>query len=210
MSSLRLSPTSDGRLLLGGHRLTAVAVVVLAVLSLASNVITQEELDGGWQEYAVVRRSVSTLLNAGTVWAGLAVLAGRQSTRWWTAALAGVLAAEAALVLHYALGRVLGIFPQGIWASNLPWFVMAVVACAPLGVVGHLSRRTGHLGLLAAMTVPVGAVLEPFWRGWFTDQSPVRWPQAWAVHVTGSVLLVAGIAGCVVVLRRRWASRRQR
>ncbi|WP_374929390.1 hypothetical protein [Kytococcus sedentarius] len=183
----------------GGVVTVVGAVVALAVLSLASNMMVPGEVEGGHREYSVVRRTLSILLNSGTAWAGLAVLAGRQARSWWLAALVAVAAAEGALVLHYVLGMALGVFGWGIWASNLAWFVVAVLFCAPLGVVGHLSRRADLIGLLGRLTVPVGAVVEPFVVGHFADR-PSTWVQHWSDLAAGTLLVLAGLVGVVVVL----------
>ena len=115
--------------------------------------------NAGASQLAVV---VSILLGAGWAWAGLAVaagwLAGRTGTR---AALAAVLALLAATTAYYALDSVLRDEPFGLYQQELHRWWLASAVCGPLlGVVGAYVERPGARGLLAALTVPAGALVQ--------------------------------------------------
>src|SRR5689334_7407159 len=78
-------------------RATAAVVVVLGVSSLLVNVTTEAQLSGDAPVALALRRTASLLLNAGTVWAGVSVLAGWWAVRPVRAAVTGVLAGLGAL-----------------------------------------------------------------------------------------------------------------
>ncbi|XVX20162.1 hypothetical protein ACQP1U_18085 [Actinomycetota bacterium] len=136
--------------------------LVLAVVSLLSNITSVAQLSGEANGLLAVRFYVSKLVNAGAVWAGLMVLAGWLVRRPAQAALAGVLSGELALVAHYGIGQVTGIYESGIWASNFYWFIAPLLFGVPLGLIGAAARRLDVWGLLAGLVVPLGAVLEPW------------------------------------------------
>ena len=75
-------------------------------------------------------------------------------------AVAGFVALSIATVAFYA---VQGLFADdwgGWWYQVEFWLVRALVLGMPLGAVGVLARRGGIAGALAALVVPVGAVLN--------------------------------------------------
>ncbi|NAZ80709.1 hypothetical protein GTR02_02605 [Kineococcus sp. R8] len=176
------------------------AAVVLALVSLASIAAVTSRLPGEGIGLLTAFRSVSEVLNAGVVWAGLAVLSGWLARRPLHGSLMGVVASLTALVVHYGAGRLLGVYAPAIWAENAAWFAIAAVAGGPLGVVGAVARSRGPLGLPARLTVPVGALLEPFVRGGFTVSEHLPWPDRVSGALSGSVLVAAGVAGSVVVV----------
>lgn len=175
-------------------------VIVVAVVSLASNWVSVEELEGGRPVTSLLRKTVSMVVNSGTLWAGLAVLAGWAARRPLTAGVAGVLVSEAALVLHYGLGQALGMYDSEIWGSNLSWFVAGATVCAPLGLVGLVARRRGLWGLAARLVLPLGALAEPWVTGMFTGLKHAGWPERWSSIACGVLLLVCGGLGVLVVL----------
>lgn len=186
--------------------LVLTAALVLAVVSLASNITTTSQLAGDADALLAVRWTLSKLVNSGTVWAGLGILSGWLIGRPVRGALAGVVASLLALVAHYGLGRVTGVFGPDIWASNASWFVAAAVLGGPLGMVGAMARRADLWGLAARLVVPVAAVLEPFVSGLFAVPPFAPRPDRIASTVCGLVLLVAGVAAGVHMLRRRTVS----
>ncbi|WP_353950913.1 hypothetical protein V6K52_14890 [Knoellia sp. S7-12] len=103
------------------------SVVVLGVGSLLSNITTGAQLSGEDQALFAARRTASLLLNAGTLWVGVSVLAGWLVRLPVTAAVAGPLAGVGALVVHYGLGELTGLMPPGSFASNEFWFVAAAL-----------------------------------------------------------------------------------
>ncbi|WP_430785778.1 hypothetical protein [Actinoplanes sp. G11-F43] len=179
------------------------AATVLALVSLASNVTTESQLSGEADTILAVRSTLSRLLNAGVVWGGLAVLAGRLVRRPLPAVAAGVLSGLAALAVHYAAGTLTGMFDADIWRYNAHWFVAAAVTGGPLGLVGAITHREDRWGLAARLVIPAGAVLEPFVLGWFTAPTLLPWPTRVAGYIAGAVLVAAGALGGLRALSRR-------
>ncbi len=136
--------------------LVLAAAVVLALLSLASNVATTSQLSGEADGLLTARWTVSKVLNAGVVWAGLPVLSGWLVRQPVHGVLAGVVASFTALAVHYGAGRLLDVFASTIWVENAGWFAIAALTGGPLGAVGAIARRRGVWGLPARLTVPVG------------------------------------------------------
>lgn len=107
----------------------------------------------------------SKLVGVGWAWAALAVavgwMAGASARR---AAIAGVLALLAATTTYYGMDSILREEPfAGYWGEMLFFWMMSVVSGPALGVVGASIRRPGVIGLLAGLTVPVGATVEMIW-----------------------------------------------
>lgn len=182
-------------------RLALLAAVALGLGALASNITSEAQLSGEANEVLAVRFTLSKLVNAGTVWAGLAVLAGWLVRRPRPALLAGPLTLAVALVTHYGIGRIVGMFDGGVWAENAMWFA-AVPLGIPLGLVGCATHRRDLVGLAARLLVPLGAVLEPFEVGMFSMPSILPWPDRASGHVAGVVLICAGCVGICLVLAR--------
>ena len=68
-------------------------------------------------------------------------------------------------------------------------------------------------GVVARLVVPVGAVLEPFVIGMFSNPAIMPWPTRVASVISGVLLLTAGAAGCITVLvaaRKQQSSARER
>lgn len=180
------------------------ATLALAMVSLASNITTDAQLIGDADAVLTARLTVSKLANSGTAWAGLGVLAGWLIRRPALAFGAGIGASALALAAHYAAGQIIGVFEPEIWSSNAMWFVAALVAGGPLGVVGATARRTDVLGLLARLVVPFAAGAEPFVGGMLTPAAAVPGPHRIAGLASGSIMVAAGaVALCLVLARRR-------
>ncbi|MCM3556734.1 DUF6518 family protein [Janibacter melonis] len=178
--------------------LVALVGAGLAVLTLLA-AAAADQLDGH-----PAARVVLVLANAGSVWAGQAVLAGWLVRRAPAAALAGPVVGLLSLVTYYVLGALTGLTPWSGLADNLGWLVAAAVAGVPLGLVGALARRRDGLGVLARLVVPAGAVLEPLVRGWLDGGVGGGGALGGGVlGVAGLVLIVAGLAGGALVVRRR-------
>lgn len=187
-----------------GWWLVIAAASVLALVSLASNVTTLSQLEGKANTLLAARLTFSQLVNAGTVWAGLAVVSGWLVRRTAPAVAAGVVALLTACIVHYGVGIAFEMFDPDVWTANLHWLTAAMLAGGPLGLVGAIARRLDPWGMAARLAVPAGAVLEPFVLGWFTTPAILPWPKRVADFVSGSVLLTAGAAGCVWVLAGVW------
>lgn len=177
-------------------------VLVLALASLVTNYLPRPEMEGDWEVFSYLRKSLSYLCNSGTAWAWIAIFAGWHSRTIVRAVLMGSLAAEASLVVHYALGQLIGLYDAGIWSDNSHWFLMGLWACAPLGAIGWLARHPNPLGLLARLVVPAGAMLEPFYLGRFNPIPFLPWPNRWASITCGALLLAGGLLGALAIVVR--------
>lgn len=183
-------------------------VVVLAVASLLSNITTVEQLSGQQETLNSLRKTASKLLNAGTVWAGLGffsgwLYAGRGRQPYLLPAVAASAASLTALALHYALGNLLGIMELSIWIENLHWFAAAVLISAPLGVAGALSVKNNILGYGLRFLVPVGALIEPLYKGLFWFPPGLNFPRSevFSSYALGVLLLCAGAVGLLLAAR---------
>lgn len=180
------------------------AALALAVLSWLTNITSVAQMSGEANTFLAFRFTLSMLANSGTAWAGLAILCGWLVRRPLQAALAGIFASLLSLTAHYALGRLSGMFDASIWDENSSWFVLGVVACGPLGLIGSLARRIDGWGLLARVVVPVGAIVEPFEVGMFTPPALMNWPDRFSSIACGILLTIIGlVAGIVVFTRER-------
>lgn len=180
--------------------LVSVAASVLALVALASNATNVSQQEGQADTLLAVRKTLSQLLNTGTIWAALAVISGWLMPRPVQAFVSGVLALLVALVVHYGVGSIFGMFDPTVWAENSYWFVAAVVTGGPLGVVGAIAHRPDSWGIAARLVVPVGALLEPFVIGMFTMPAIMPWSGRFASAIVGAILLATGILGCIKVL----------
>jgi hypothetical protein len=195
-----------------GWGLVIAAATVLALAALASNAPTMSQIEAEANTLLAVRTTISKLVNAGTVWAGLAVVAGWLVRRPVQAFAAGVAALLVALVVHYGVGLILNMFDPNVWTENQWYFQAAVVLGGPFGLVGAIARRPDLWGVMARLVVPAGAVLEPFVIGMFTSPAIMPWPGRVASVISGLVLLTAGTVGCIRVLvaARKQQSTRER
>lgn len=175
--------------------------VGLGLLSLLTNITTTAQLEGRDEVLNAVRKSATRVLNSGTAWAGLSVLAGWLVRRPIPAAAAGAGAGLLALLVHYGVGVGLGVLGTSAFSSNASWFVAAVVAGPSLGLVGATARRTDLLGLFARLVVPLGALLEPWVVGWLTPGAAEVWSNRVSGYAAAVVLIGAGILGLALVLR---------
>lgn len=187
--------------------LALAAGAAIGIIAWLSNLTTEAQMLGEDRIWWGTRTFVSRVVNSGTVWAGLPVLAGRIMRRPGPAALAGVLVSEAALVVHYAVGSLTGTMPWSIWGNNLSWFVIALLLCAPLGLIGALTHHLDTWGLLARLVVPAGAVMEVATSHFFDSSAGVDTADRWASAGAGLVLLGGGLLGGTFIVRRWWARR---
>ncbi|WP_433354528.1 hypothetical protein ACQP25_13010 [Microtetraspora malaysiensis] len=119
----------------------------------------------GWS----IAEIMSVLLDSGWAWAGSAVAVGWLVTRARASrpsslapgAAAGALALLAATAA-YSIVDTIRSGGQLPWYESEPllWWVASVVLGAPLGAVGACVKRPGAIGLLARLTVPVGAAVQ--------------------------------------------------
>jgi len=178
-----------------GWGLVLAAATVMALVALASNAATLSQIEAEANTLLAVRTTISRLLSAGTLWAGLAVVSGWLLRRPVQAFAAGVVALLVALVVHYGVGLILGMFDSNVWTENPEWFTGAVVLGGPLGLVGAIARRPDLWGVVARLVVPAGAVLEPFVLRMFSSPGIMPWPGRVASVISGLTLLTAGTVG---------------
>ncbi|MGW5253600.1 hypothetical protein ACWERW_11340 [Streptomyces sp. NPDC004012] len=107
---------------------------------------------------------VSLLTDAGWAWAATAVGVGwmvsagiRPRTGLLVGALAGFVALTAATIVFYGINLLVG--GDFYWVQVLFWWARSLLLGLPLGAMGAVIRRP-PAGILAALVVPVGAVLN--------------------------------------------------
>jgi Family of unknown function (DUF6518) len=147
---------------------------------------------------------VSLIVNAGWAWAGVAVLAGRLAGTLPAGAAAGAGSLIATTTAYYLLDAVLRDESVGLYqAEMLYWWLAAIVVGPVLGVIGVTSRRPGALGLLARLTVPVGAIVEMLWQPRTPSSELVRVAgMDWVRPITCAVAAIA-IGVLIVAYVRR-------
>ena len=134
------------------------AAVILATVSLLTNLQSPEDLSVVDVQPLLVTRLVLSYLTNGAVWALLLIFAGWSwGRRWWQAALWAIVCGELALAVHYLLGWAIGFFDWSDVSSNLYWFVAALGDGLLLGVAGWVMRRADGWGFAASLLVPGGA-----------------------------------------------------
>lgn len=152
---------------------------------------------------------MSVLLDSGWAWAGLAVAVGWLVTRAEenrrsapAGAAAGAVALLAATAAYSVADSIRG-GGQVPWYDSEPriWWVASVLLGAPLGALGAYAGRPGAIGLLARLTVPVGAavqmiVLPP-------GRNEVVQRIGTALVLTTAAACVAFLVVCFLVERRR-------
>ncbi|MDU6339379.1 MAG: hypothetical protein E6581_07675, partial [Cutibacterium granulosum] len=88
-------------------RSIAKVCMAVALIAVLFNMTTQWELEGHFQTWSFVRKSIAKVVSSGTVWAGVAVYAGWKLSRPTVAFLGGIVASVATLFIHYVVGGVL-------------------------------------------------------------------------------------------------------
>lgn len=153
-------------------------------------------------------RVASLIANAGWAWAAVAVAAGWLAGTFVRGAVAGALALVAATAAYYGTDAALRQEPFASYRDEMrAWWLAGVVLGSALGAVGASIRRPGVVGLVAGLTVPVGAAVEmawlPRWPGGADADPALGWARllVWAA--------AAAIAGGVVA-RFLLAARRRR
>lgn len=149
--------------------------------------------------WASAAKVLSLLMDAGWSWAVLAVAMGWVGGRPARGALLGVLALTAATGAYSMTDA----FLVEAGTDVLLWWLVGLPFGVILGAVGAAARRPGLVGLLAALTVPVGAaaqmvVLPP--RPHITVTP--------ATALAEAVVWTAAVLGAGWAIRRFWAERR--
>lgn len=161
-------------------------------------------VDSGWAWAAEV---ASLIANAGWTWAGMAVAAGWLVGGSARGAAAGVLALIAMSTAYYGMDSVLLQEPfVSYWYEMRVWWLASLVFGSALGAVGGSIGRPGVIGLIAGLTVPVGATVEMIWLPrWDTPRGDAALD--WVRMI---VWAAAAASACVVVARFLVAARRRR
>jgi hypothetical protein len=142
--------------------------------------------------------AASLIVNAGWAWAGVAVAAGALIGKRVLGAVAGVLALIAMTTAYYGTDSVLRHEAFAMyWPEMRVWWLAALIFGSALGVVGASIGRPGAVGLLAGLTVPVGAAVEMLWLPRWSGARTV--PQG--LDEVRLVVLVAAAVGAGVVVR---------
>jgi hypothetical protein len=144
-------------------------------------------------------RALDIVLNAGWLWAGVGVLAGRVQRDKTVAALTATADVFLTVLTYWVVGSLQAEGTLGL-ASLTPhiraWLFIAVVAGPPLGLAGFWARRGGISGLAARLLIPAAIVMEeliihPLDRAAFPVDPWLSWTHAamaglavvWAVVV---------------------------
>jgi hypothetical protein len=145
--------------------------------------------------WAAVAKVLSLLMGVGWAWAALAVALGLLAGTWARGAVAGALGLVAATVAYYVTDSLVLGDPLALYATELVmWSVAGLVLGSVLGVVGAAIRRPGVIGLLAALTVPVGAAAQV-----------VVVPSRPHLTATPAIVVAEVVVWAVVVLGACWA-----
>ncbi|MFF8692866.1 hypothetical protein ACF08W_11725 [Streptomyces sp. NPDC015144] len=142
---------------------------------------------------------LSLLMDAGWAWAALAVAVGWLVGTPVRGALTGALALFAATWTYYVTDAAVA----DAETDMVTWWVAGLPLGLLLGAVGSAVRRPGVVGLLAALTVPVGAAA----------QMVVMPPRPHLVMTPGIILAevivwTAAVSGAVWAVRRFRVARR--
>ncbi len=151
-----------------------------------------------WAWAAEIAEVASLLIGQGWAWAGLAVALGWLAGTGARGAVAGVLSLVAATTAYYGMDSVLieggpeGRF-AGFWHETRFWWLASVAFGPALGALGAGIGRPGAIGLLAGLTVPVGATVQTIWL----PSGPMATP---AEHWARAIVLVgaAMVTSCVI------------
>ncbi|MEU0568164.1 hypothetical protein ABZ297_22660 [Nonomuraea sp. NPDC005983] len=158
----------------------------------------------GWvAESAAV---VSLLLDAGWTWAALAVLVGWLAGGLARGVASGVVALAAATAAYYSVDSLLRAEPLAWYGrETLFWWLASLVLGSALGAVGASIARPGLIGLVAKLTVPVGAAVQMIFLPPGFGPT-VRSAAVWALVI----VLVAAVTSTGVIVTRYVKERRPR
>lgn len=126
---------------------------------------TQDGSTTGDPLWAQAGEILSIILDSGWAWAALAVFAGwlvgsrAASSAAFLGGLAGLLALLGATVAYYAMDSVLRSEPVG-WGGIQFWWWASLITGPVLGAIGSRIGHRGISGLLAGLTVPIGAATQ--------------------------------------------------
>jgi hypothetical protein len=145
--------------------------------------------------WAAVAKVLSMLFDAGWSWAALAVVMGWRARTWLRGALAGALSLMAATVAYYLTDH----YVAGAGTDMVTWLAAGLLLGLVLGAIGVAVRRPGVVGLIAALTVPVGAAAQM-----------ILLPPSPTLTVTTTAVLAQAIVWIAAALGAGWALQRFR
>ncbi|WP_369776380.1 hypothetical protein [Streptomyces sp. R33] len=150
--------------------------------------------------WAGAAKVLSLLMDSGWSWAALAVAVGWRVGARAQGALAGAVSLIAATGAYYVTDAFVLGDPLSFYAMDMiRWWAAGLVLGSVLGVVGASIRRPGLVGLLAALTVPVGAAVQM-----------VLLPPRPHLTVTPAIVVAEAIVWTAAVLSVGWAVHRFR
>ncbi|MFI6035957.1 hypothetical protein ACIBBD_17650 [Streptomyces sp. NPDC051315] len=148
--------------------------------------------------WARTAKVLSLLMDAGWSWAALAVVTGWLAGAPVRGALAGALTLIGASVAYYVTDTlVLGASPASFVPEMVMWSVAGLLFGPVLGLVGAAVGRPGLTGLLAALTVPLGAAVQM-----------VVMPPRPHLTLTPAIVLAEAIVWTAAVASAGWAVHR--
>ena len=158
-----------------------------------------------WTWVTEVAEVGSLLLDVGWAWAAVAVAAGWLARAIVRAAAAGAVSLMTAAAAYYLMDSLLRQEPVAGYIGETRYWWLASLTLGPLlGAVGASLVRSGVIGLLARLIVPVGAlvqtiVLQP---GLASSSRPAA---VWAL-----VIVSAASVASISLVAARFAAQRSR
>jgi hypothetical protein len=148
-------------------------------------------------DVATAVRALSLVIDSGWAWASLAFVAGWLAAEPRRGAIAGTFALAAATVAYFVVDSILRDEPLDWYLPELGRWLTATVVFGPaLGYVGGRARKPDLIGLLARLTIPVGAATQLVVMPPGGDSPAITTPMSWA----RSAIAVVAILGAVAVI----------
>jgi hypothetical protein len=159
----------------------------------------------GWTWVTKVAEVGSLLLDVGWAWAAVAVAAGWLAGAIVRAAAAGAVSLMAATAAYYFMDSLLREESlAGHVGETRYWWLGSLTLGPFLGAVGASLVRSGAIGLLARLLVPVGALVQTiFLRPGLASSS--RPAAVWAL-----VIVSAAAVASISLVATRFATQRTR
>ena len=157
----------------------------------------------GWTGVTRVAEVGSLVLDVGWAWAAVAVAAGWLAGAIVRGAMAGTVSLVSATAAYYFMDSVLREESVTGYVGEARYWWLASLTIGPLlGAVGAMLVRSGVIGLLATLIVPVGAlvqtlVLQP---GLASNTRPAA---LWALVIVSAAAVAAISLGVARFLRQR-------
>ena len=157
----------------------------------------------GWTGVTDVAEVASLALDVGWAWAAIAVAAGWLAGAIVRGAVAGAMALMSATAAYYVMDSVLREESVTGYVGEARYWWLASLTLGPfLGVVGALLVRSGVIGLLAMLIVPVAALVQTLFLqpGLASSSRPAA---IWAAVVVSAAAVAAICLGVARFLTQR-------